>query len=116
MFIRKNKIDKLIEKFDNLNYQLTKNNIIELSEIIGNKKELLKRNLIARYIKRNWSRNWSNNNYSNNYIYTAKNSKIKHTSNRRIHCGYSRNSRKNEKVIKKVLTKMKKRSIIYYII
>lgn len=82
MFIKKNKIDRLIEKVDKLNYQLTKNNLIELSEIMGNRRELLKRNLIARNIKRNRRRNWCNNNYSNYNIYITKNSEIKYTNNR----------------------------------
>ena len=42
MFFRK--IDK---KIDKINKILEKSNIIELSYIIGNKKEILKRNLIA---------------------------------------------------------------------
>lgn len=42
MFFRK--IDK---KIDKINKMLEKSNIIELSYIIGNKKEILKRNLIA---------------------------------------------------------------------
>ena len=32
---------------DNLNYVLTKNNLIDLSEILGNRKELLIRNLLS---------------------------------------------------------------------
>ena len=92
MFIKKNKIEKLIKEIDNLNYNLAKNNLIELSEIIGNRKELLKRNLIARYIQRNRSRNWCDNNYSNYNIYITKNSKTKYTDNRRIYSRYSINS------------------------
>ena len=92
MFIRKKRIDKLTKKIDDLNYKLAKNNLIELSEIIGNRKELLKRNLIARYIKRDRSRNWSNNHYSNHNIYIAKNSKTKYSNNRRIYSRYSINS------------------------
>lgn len=99
MFIRKKRIDKLTKKIDDLNYKLAKNNLIELSEIIGNRKELLKRNLIARYIKRDRSRNWSNNHYSNHNIYIAKNSKTKHSNNRRIYSRYSINSWKNKKMI-----------------
>jgi len=38
---------KLNEKIDKINESLEKSNIIELSYIMGNKKEILKRNLIA---------------------------------------------------------------------
>ena len=38
---------KLNEKIDKSNESLEKSNIIELSYIMGNKKEILKRNLIA---------------------------------------------------------------------
>ena len=47
MFIKKLKFEKLIKKIDELNYTLTKNNIIDLAEILGNRKELLIRNLIS---------------------------------------------------------------------
>lgn len=47
MFIKKSKLEKLMKNLDNLNYVLTKNNLIDLAEILGNRKELLIRNLIA---------------------------------------------------------------------
>lgn len=47
MFIRKKILEELMKNLDNLNYVLTKNNLIDLSEILGNRKELLIRNLIA---------------------------------------------------------------------
>lgn len=47
MFIRKFKLEKLMKVLDNFNYILTKNNLIDLSEILGNRKELLIRNLIS---------------------------------------------------------------------
>lgn len=47
MFIKKSKINKLYEKIDEINKVLTKNNILEISELLGNRKELLKRNLIS---------------------------------------------------------------------
>lgn len=40
-------LKKINEKIDKINENLEKANIIELSYIIGNKKEILKRNLIA---------------------------------------------------------------------
>ena len=40
----KKKIDK---KIDEINYQLTKSRIMEISYILGNKKEIIKRNFIA---------------------------------------------------------------------
>ena len=47
MFIKKAKLEKLMKNIDNLNYVLTKNNLIDLSEILGNRKELLIRNLLS---------------------------------------------------------------------
>ncbi len=47
MFIRKSKLEKLMKNIDNLNNILTKNNLIDLSEILGNRKELLIRNLLS---------------------------------------------------------------------
>ncbi len=47
MFIDDNKLENLMKKVDDLNYSLTKNNLIDLSEILGNRKELLIRNLIS---------------------------------------------------------------------
>lgn len=47
MFISEELFDKLMKNIDNLNYNLTKNNLIDLSELLGNRKELLIRNLIS---------------------------------------------------------------------
>lgn len=47
MFINDEQWEKLMKNIDNLNYTLTKNNLIDLSEILGNRKELLIRNLIS---------------------------------------------------------------------
>lgn len=47
MFIKKSKLEKLMKNIDDLNYALTKNNLIDLSEILGNRKELLIRNLLS---------------------------------------------------------------------
>lgn len=47
MFMKKSKLEKLMKNIDNLNYVLTKNNLIDLSEILGNRKELLIRNLLS---------------------------------------------------------------------
>lgn len=47
---RKNKLEnKLLRNLEELNYTLTKNNILELAELLGNKKQLLIRNLLTRY-------------------------------------------------------------------
>ncbi len=40
-------LKKINEKIDKINESLEKANIVEISYIIGNKKEILKRNLIA---------------------------------------------------------------------
>lgn len=47
MFIKKSKFNILIKKIDDLNFALTKNNLIELSEILGNTKEMLIKNILA---------------------------------------------------------------------
>lgn len=47
MFIKKSKLEKLMKNLDELNLVLTKNNLIDLAEILGNRKEMLIRNLIA---------------------------------------------------------------------
>ena len=47
MFIKKAKLEKLMKNIDNLNFVLTKNNLIDLAELLGNRKEMLIRNLLA---------------------------------------------------------------------
>ncbi|MBO5478985.1 MAG: hypothetical protein J6A04_04715 [Clostridia bacterium] len=47
MFIKKSKLEKLMKNLDELNYALVKNRFIDLSEILGNRKELIIRNFIA---------------------------------------------------------------------
>lgn len=47
MFIRKAKFEALMKNIDNLNQVLLKNNLIDLSEILGNRKELLIRNILS---------------------------------------------------------------------
>lgn len=47
MFIKKSKLEKLMKNIDELNFVLTKNNLIDLAEILGDRKEMLIRNLIA---------------------------------------------------------------------
>ena len=45
---RKNKLEKqLLKNLEQLNFVLSKNRILELSELLGNKKKLLVRNLIS---------------------------------------------------------------------
>lgn len=45
---RKNKIEKeLIKNLEQLNFLLTKNRVLELVELLGNKKQLIIRNLIT---------------------------------------------------------------------
>lgn len=51
MFIRKKKIKKLEKLINDLNINMTKNNLIDFSEVLGNWKELLKRNLISGIFK-----------------------------------------------------------------
>ncbi len=46
--LRKNKkIEKLNDNLDKINYILSKNNVIELVELLGNSKKLIWRNFIA---------------------------------------------------------------------
>ncbi len=47
MFIKKSKLERLIKSIDDLNYALIKNRFLDLSEILGNRKELIIRNLIS---------------------------------------------------------------------
>lgn len=47
MFIKKSQFNKLVKKIDELNFALTKNNLIELAEILGNTKEMLIKNILA---------------------------------------------------------------------
>lgn len=47
MFIKKAKFEKMLKNLDNLNTVLLRNNLIDLSELLGNRKELLIRNLIS---------------------------------------------------------------------
>lgn len=47
MFLKKSKLEKLMKNIDNLNFVLTKNNLIDLAELLGNRKEMLIRNLLA---------------------------------------------------------------------
>lgn len=93
--LRKGKIQKeLLKKVDDLNYTLTKNNILEFAELLGNRKELIIRNLLTRYIKGNWNRNWFYY-FNSNFINSAtKNRYIKYTCHRRLYFRYCRNCRK----------------------
>lgn len=47
MFIKKSQFNRLVKKIDELNFALTKNNLIELAEILGNTKEMLIKNILA---------------------------------------------------------------------
>ncbi len=47
MFIKKSKADKLMQNIDKINYILERNNVVQLAEILGSKKEILKRNLLS---------------------------------------------------------------------
>lgn len=47
MFKKKRKIKLLEKNIENLNQILTKNNVLDFAELLGNKKELLKRNLLS---------------------------------------------------------------------
>lgn len=44
---KKNTFKELNKKLDKLNYVLSKNNVLELAEILGNKKELFIRNILT---------------------------------------------------------------------
>lgn len=47
MFEKKKKENILLKKIDELNESLLKSNILEITTLMGNRKELLKRNLLA---------------------------------------------------------------------
>ena len=45
---KKNKLEKrLLKNLEDLNFVLTKNNILDFAELLGNKKELILRNLMT---------------------------------------------------------------------
>ena len=45
---KKNKLEKtLVDNLEKLNYVLTKNNILDFAELLGNKKQLIFRNLMT---------------------------------------------------------------------
>lgn len=45
--MKKAQIENLMKSIDKLNFTLTKNNLLDLMEILGNRKELLLRNLMS---------------------------------------------------------------------
>ena len=47
MFIKKSKLEKFMQNIDELNNIFTKNNILDLLELLGNKKQLLIRNFLS---------------------------------------------------------------------
>ena len=51
MFLRRKKYNLLTKSIDKLNSILNRKNILELYELLGNRKELLKRNLLSGIFK-----------------------------------------------------------------
>lgn len=51
MFKGKKKWQQLYQMIDDLNRTMTNNHVIDLAELLGNRKEMLKRNLIAGIFK-----------------------------------------------------------------
>ena len=47
MFVRKSKVEKLNKGIDKINYVLERNQVMDLLEILGNKKQILIRNLLS---------------------------------------------------------------------
>ena len=47
MFIKKSKFEKLMKNIDHLNEVLTRNQVIDLVEILGDRKKLLVRNFFS---------------------------------------------------------------------
>lgn len=93
--IKKNKLEKaLLKNLEKLNYILTKNNILEFVELIGNKKQILIRNFLTRYKQRNRNRNRIYNFNSNFINNTPKNSNAKYSGNRWLYIRYCGNRRK----------------------
>lgn len=48
---RKRLVEKLYQNIDNLNYLMTKNNIIDFAELLGNRKEMFLRNFFSGIFK-----------------------------------------------------------------
>ncbi len=51
MFLRNKKLEYIYKSINELNYILTKNNLIDFAELLGNKKEMIIRNFIAGIFK-----------------------------------------------------------------
>lgn len=51
MFSKNKKLEYIYKSINELNYILTKNNVIDFAELLGNKKEMIIRNFIAGIFK-----------------------------------------------------------------
>lgn len=70
MWIKKNKINILEKSIENLSHTLEEGNYVEWAYLLGNKKEIIKRNLLARNGKRsrNWDRRYNYYSYFGDFV------------------------------------------------
>lgn len=79
------KVNILQRSIDNLIKILQNSNIHELTYILGSKKEIIKRNLLAGISRGIGTRHRVYHNNCSYYIFPTKNSKIKYSSNWKIY-------------------------------
>ena len=75
----------LNERIDTLIKLIEKSNLDDIFYIVGSKKELIKRNIIAGIFRGIGVRAWCYCNYSNFSIFTKKDSCLKYSGNRGIY-------------------------------
>lgn len=96
MFIRKKKVREkfniLTYSIENLSRILEEGNFIELSYILGNKKEIIKRNLLAGIFRGIGIRNRCYCYYCYANYFTSKNCYFKYSRYRWVYCWYCWNS------------------------
>lgn len=89
MFIRKKKINILNYSIENLSKILEEGNFVELTYILGNKKEIIKRNFLAGIFRGIGIRNRGYSHNSSSCNFTPKNSYLKYSYNWRIYCRHN---------------------------
>lgn len=94
MWLKKKKINLLEKGIEKLSDMLQEGNFVEWSYLLGNKKEIIKRNLLAGIARGVGIRNRSYYNNSNTCHVATKNCDFEYSCDWRIYCRYCRNSGK----------------------
>lgn len=86
MWLKKKKINILEQSIEKLSHTLEEGNYIEWAHLLGNKKEIIKRNLLARNSKgsRNWNRCYHHYGYFSDFA--TKDCDVKYSCDRRVYC------------------------------